>query len=126
VGQSDDNNANSSGREGNATVPAVDPEVEPLLESPLGRENDFGAADQGTLADEEVRRPEADVHPVSEITGHHDPGSGAEETDDGLDDYAEAVRHGAEDLPTGDGIEDRPGELPVFERGLTPPKTVKA
>ncbi len=115
----------SNGREGYANVPAVDPDDEPLLETPVGRENDYGAADQGTLADEEIRRPEADTHTVGEVTGHHDPGSGAEETDDGFDDILEAVRQAAEDIPTGDGLEDRPGELPVFERSLTPPRTVK-
>jgi hypothetical protein len=117
-------NQSSNGREGYASVPAMDPDAEPLLESPVGRENDYGAADQGTPADDEVRRPEADAHTVGEVTGHHDPGTGAEETEDGFDDYEEAVRHGSEDLPTGTGLEDRPGELPVFEQRLTEPKTV--
>jgi hypothetical protein len=111
-------------RGGYANEPEVAAEDEPLLESPAGRENDFGAIDQETVTDDEVRRPETDAHPRSEITGRHDPGSAAEDTEDGLDDIGEAVRHAAEDIPTGDGLEDRPGELPVFERSLTEPRTV--
>lgn len=116
---------NGGGRDGYANEPEVTAEDEALLETPFGRENDFGASDKGTVADDEVRRPEADAHPRSEVTGRHDAGSGADETDDGLDDILEAVRHAAEDIPTGDGVEDRPGELPVFERSLMPPRTVK-
>jgi hypothetical protein len=125
VDQSNNSKDNSPGRAGYANEPEVTSLDEPLLESPTGRENDYGAADQETLADDEIRRPEADAHPLSEMTAHHDPGSGAEETDDGLDDIVEAVRHAAEDIPTADGLEDRPAEMPVFERSLTQPKTVK-
>jgi hypothetical protein len=50
----------------------------------------------------------------------HDSGSAANETVDGLDATTEAIRHAAEDTPTGaapDGVE----EVPVFDRaGLAP------
>jgi hypothetical protein len=51
----------------------------------------------------------------------HDAGSGANETIDGLDGTTEALRHAAEDTPSGAG----PGKLektPVFERGDLAPK----
>jgi hypothetical protein len=45
----------------------------------------------------------------------HDPGSGANETVDGLDATTEELRHAAEDTPPGTG----PGKIekiPVFDR----------
>lgn len=45
----------------------------------------------------------------------HDPGSGANETADGLDATTEELRHAAEDTPSGAG----PGKIektPVFDR----------
>ena len=45
----------------------------------------------------------------------HDPGSGANETVDGLDATTEELRHAAEDTPSGTG----PGKIekiPVFDR----------
>jgi len=99
--------------------PAVEGEVipadAPLLETPLGRENDFGAADENALNEDELERPEVLSRPRSEITGRHDEGSGANETIDGLDEYQEAARQGAEDIP----VSDRDTEfekLPVFDR----------
>jgi hypothetical protein len=52
--------------------------------------------------------------PRSEVTGKHDEGSGANETEDGLDEVAESIRHNAEDIPTGRG--DDFEKLPVFDR----------
>jgi len=99
----------------------VIPSDAPLLETPMGRENDFGAADENTLNEDELQRPEAFTRPVSEITARHDEGSGANETVDGLDEYQEAVRHGAEDIPVSD--RDREFEkLPVFDRAESEPK----
>lgn len=92
----------------------TDPEDRALLDSPLGRENDFGA-DPGTLAEDEIRHPEITARPKSAITGRHDEGSGANETIDGLDEIQESIRHGAEDIPLSD--KDRDFErLPVFDR----------
>jgi len=97
------------------------PEDRALRESPLGRENDFGASDEGTLTEDEIERPEVLSRPRSQITGRHDEGSGANETIDGLDELQEAVRHGAEDIPSSD--KDREFErLPVFDRAESEPK----
>lgn len=97
------------------------PSDAPLLETPTGRENDFGAADENTLTEDEIVRPEVASHPRSEVTGRHDEGSGANETIDGLDEYQEAARHGAEDIPVSD--RDREFEnLPVFDRAESEPK----
>jgi hypothetical protein len=51
----------------------------------------------------------------------HDSGSQANETVDGLDATTEALRHAAEDTPTGTG----PGDVektPVFDRAGAAPK----
>src|SRR3954468_20508943 len=93
----------------------------PLLETPAGRENDFGAADEDRLNEDELQRPEVLSRPRSEITGRHDEGSGANETMDGLDEIQEAIRHAAEDIPVSERsktIED----IPVFDRAETEPK----
>ena len=50
----------------------------------------------------------------------HDSGSGANETVDGLDSATEALRHAAEDTPSGAGPDDVE-KTPVFDRaGLAP------
>ena len=103
--------------------PAADvlkPEDRALLESPLGRENDFGA-DPDTLAADQIRHPEVGARPMSTITGRHDEGSGANETVDGLDEIQEAVRHAAEDLPASERGDDF-DKLPVFDRAESEPK----
>lgn len=98
-----------------AVADVTTPEDRALLESPLGRENDFGASDEGTLNEDEIERPEVLSRPRSQVTGRHDEGSGANETIDGLDEIQEAIRHGAEDIPPSD--RDRDFErLPVFDR----------
>lgn len=102
-------------------APIVSPADRVLLETPLGRENDFGAADRGTLNEDEVRRPEIMSRPRSEITGRHDEGSGANETIDGLDEIQEAIRHGAEDIPASEKGDDFK-RLPVFDRAASEPK----
>jgi hypothetical protein len=45
----------------------------------------------------------------------HDPGSGANETVDGLDATTEELRHAAEDTPSGAGPE-KIDKTPVFDR----------
>jgi hypothetical protein len=45
----------------------------------------------------------------------HDPGSGANETVDGLDATTEEIRHAAEDTPSGAGPE-KIDKTPVFDR----------
>ena len=64
---------------------------------------------------------EASSRPLSEITGRHDEGSGANETVDGLDEYQEAARHGAEDIPASERRKTLK-DVPVFDRAGTEPK----
>jgi hypothetical protein len=45
----------------------------------------------------------------------HDAGSGANETTDGLDASTEALRHAAEDTPSG-ALPDDLEKVPVFDR----------
>jgi hypothetical protein len=51
----------------------------------------------------------------------HDSGSAANETVDGLDATAEALRHAAEDTPTGASPDDVE-KVPVFDRAGEAPK----
>jgi hypothetical protein len=51
----------------------------------------------------------------------HDSGSAANETVDGLDATAEALRHAAEDTPSGASPDDVE-ETPVFDRANLAPK----
>jgi hypothetical protein len=94
----------------------VSPSDAPVLETPVGRKNDFGASDENRLNDDEIQRPEVLSRPRSETTNRHDEGSGANETIDGLDEIQEAVRHGAEDVPASETDDDFQ-RLPVFDRG---------
>jgi hypothetical protein len=51
----------------------------------------------------------------------HDAGSGANETTDGLDASTEALRHAAEDTPSGT-LPDDLEKVPVFDRADLAPK----
>ena len=51
----------------------------------------------------------------------HDSGSGANETVDGLDANTEALRHAAEDTPSG-ALPDDPEKVPVFDRADLAPR----
>jgi len=51
----------------------------------------------------------------------HDTGSGANETTDGLDASSEALRHAAEDTPSG-ALPDDLEKVPVFDRADLAPK----
>jgi hypothetical protein len=51
-----------------------------------------------------------------------DSASGSDETEDGLDETSEAVRHAAEDLPRGAKPVGPMETIPVFDRGSLPPK----
>jgi hypothetical protein len=53
--------------------------------------------------------------------GQHDAGSGANETTDGLDASTEALRHAAEDTPSG-ALPDDLEKVPVFDRADLAPK----
>jgi hypothetical protein len=84
--------------------------------SSTGRVDNEGAP-PGTPLGDDIRRPIGAMR-RSEITGRHDEGSEANETDDGLNESDEDIRHGAEDIPVGERRED----VPVFDRGGAPPK----
>ena len=58
--------------------------------------------------------------PTAPKIAPHDEGSQANETIDGLDDETEAVRHAAEDVPT--GADQKIDNVPVFDRAGLPPK----
>jgi hypothetical protein len=61
------------------------------------------------------RKPDPSTVETGEQVRPHDSGSQANETVDGLDTSTEALRHAAEDTPTGAG----PGDVektPVFDR----------
>lgn len=64
----------------------------------------------------------AATHQVSLRTNIHDEGSDANDTDDGLTESEEAVRHAAEDIPTGQRPEGPIDSVPVFDRGSLPPR----
>jgi hypothetical protein len=59
---------------------------------------------------------------VSDTTNVHDEGSDANDTEDGLTESEEAVRHAAEDIPTGGSPTGRIESVPVFDRASLPPK----
>ena len=61
--------------------------------------------------------------PRSEVTGRHDPGSGANETADGLTSNEEAIRRGAEDIPV-TGRQASVEDIPVFDRADTLPDSL--
>ena len=70
---------------------------------------------------DDVAPPEASSRPLSEITGRRDEGTGANETVDGLDEYQEATRHGAEDIPASERRKTLK-DVPVFDRADIEPK----
>jgi hypothetical protein len=59
---------------------------------------------------------------VSDTTNVHDAGSDANDTPDGLTETEEAVRHAAEDIPTGQSPTGKTDSVPIFDRGSLPPR----
>jgi hypothetical protein len=90
-------------------------------DTPTGREDHLGLAESGATAGSEINKP-IGARPRSQVTGRHDPGSGANETVDGLTDMDEALRHAAEDTVSG-GEDETDPDLPVFDRADALPKT---
>ncbi|WP_332680693.1 hypothetical protein [Bosea sp. (in: a-proteobacteria)] len=85
------------------------------------------------IASDPIRPEDASVRPdpdlvgsdrrrVSDETNVHDAGSDANETVDGLTEQEEAVRHAAEDIPSGRDPAGPTEATPVFDRGSKPPK----
>jgi hypothetical protein len=76
-------------------------------------------SEAAAVAAEESQAP-VGGRPASAVTGRHDPGTGANETIDGLSGTEEMTRELAEDVPTeSDDAED---PLPVFDRADAIPK----
>ena len=86
------------------------------LRGPTGHQDNKGA-DPGTMAAEEIDQP-VGAQPRSGVTGRHDPGTGANETADGLSGTEEMTRQAAEDTALG----EREGDSPVFDRGQRIPR----
>ncbi len=102
-----------------------------MPETPKPRENP--ALLDERIESDAVRPEDASVHPepdlagrdrrkVSDETNVHDAGSDANDTIDGLTEQEEAVRHAAEDIPTGQDPAGPTEATPVFDRGSAPPK----
>jgi hypothetical protein len=90
----------------------------PALEGSTGREDSQGA-EPGSASADDVHQP-IGASRRSTMTGRHDDGMGANETEDGLTDAEEMTRQAAEDIPTGSNVEEE--DVPVFDRGDLPPK----
>lgn len=88
-----------------------------VLGGGLGHDDDQGA-EPGSVARDDIRKP-VGATPRSAVTGRHDAGSGANETQDGLTASEEAIRRAAEDKTPGDEDADRP----VFDQAEAPPRT---
>jgi hypothetical protein len=73
---------------------------------------DNKGAEPGTLGADDIAQP-VGARPRSSVTGRHDPGTGANETIDGLSETEEMTRISAEDVPPGDAAES---DEPVFDR----------
>ncbi len=84
------------------------------------RDNPTQFADDGAVPD--AAGAEAPTGQVSRRTNIHDEGSDANDTADGLTEAEEAVRHAAEDIPTGQRPEGKIDSVPVFDRASLPPK----
>jgi len=89
-------------------------------DTPTGREDHLGLAESNATAASEINKP-IGAQPRSRITGRHDAGSGANETDDGLTDADEALRRATEDMPSG-GDDRADADVPVFDRADMLPK----
>jgi hypothetical protein len=87
-----------------------------VLPGITGRDDHLGA-DPGSDSKLDIDQP-IGAQPRSTVTGRHEPGMGANETEDGLSDTEETLRRAAEDETEVDDFE----ELPVFDRADAIPK----
>jgi hypothetical protein len=101
-----------------ANTAQIDETDAPALPGIAGREDNLGA-DPGSDSSLDVYQPVGAV-PRIEVTGAHQPGTGADETADGLSETEEATRRAAEDETEVDDFE----ELPVFDRADAIPKII--
>ena len=97
-------------------------QAEEELRKLLEVEDPNGArAKRSTPIADTIAAGETEAETGKQIPPHRqDAGSGAKETEDGLDASTEALRHAAEDTPSG----ATPDEIavPVFDRADLPPK----
>lgn len=101
-----------------AEEPEISAADEPILETPMARQDDHAVIGRGTLYADEVGSINLGGRPRSEITADPEPGTDVDR-DDGLSDLEEEIRQFAEDTAVG----ENDGDLPVFERPLTSAKT---
>jgi hypothetical protein len=99
----------------NAEVDQTDAQILPGV---TGREDKLGA-DPASESRLDVDQPIGAL-PRSTVTGRHQPGTGTDETADGLSGTEEATRRAAEDETEANDFE----ELPVFDRAEAMPKLI--
>jgi hypothetical protein len=92
--------------------------ADPRQENPAIRDDDR-LPPAGTATPD---APPSESARVSDRTNVHDAGSQANDTPDGLTESEEAVRHAAEDIPTGADPAGPVDSVPVFDRAGLPPK----
>jgi hypothetical protein len=111
-----DEMAEKRARSGFANTADVNDADAALLTGVTGREDNLGA-DPASESQLDIEQP-IGAQPRSQITAYHDPGTGAQETEDGLSETEESLRRAAEDETEADDFED----LPVFDRADAIPK----
>jgi hypothetical protein len=111
-----DEMAEKKARSGYANTAEFNDADQALLNGVTGREDNFGA-DPASDSQLDIDQP-IGAQPRSQITAYHDPGTGAQETEDGLSETEESLRRAAEDETEADDFED----LPVFDRADAIPK----
>jgi len=97
-----------------ANTSETDPGDRAVLESATGRVAPT-ESDESSVREDEIREKSVGGEPASSRTNFHTSGTGAIETEDGLDETEEMVRHTAEDIPDVD-IADRRDGGPVFDK----------
>ena len=80
------------------------------------RKNEAPRSDLNVPNEDEASR--GTLRENGEVPARLDPGSGEAETEDGLDGYQEAARHGAEDIPASERKKTL-ADIPVFDRANT-------
>lgn len=98
-----------------ANTAAVSPADRAGLETPAGEIVSKDPGEATSAFEDEVREKSVGTQPVSSRTDFRLSGTGAIETDDGLDETAEVVREMSEDVP--DGTPGEPDRTPIFDRG---------
>jgi hypothetical protein len=83
------------------------------LESPTGRLTPVEEAESPAqeVQDDEIREKSVGTRPASDETNFHLSGTGAIETEDGLDEVEEELRSTVEDIP-----DEAAADTPVFDR----------